>query len=81
MASLLLNNQHSFSQEELCIRVFQLAGKTDEDLGGGDFVNVAVSNPILILGFMEKLNINKVEILDINNADGALVYDQFWQNQ
>lgn len=77
----LMHDQQSFSQKELASAIEHLAGKTDTDMGGGDFANVSVSNAILILGFMQQLNINHVTIVDINNADGALLYDTFWQQK
>lgn len=75
----LVDKKSSFTKEELLHKVHTLEGKTDKDLGGGDYVNVAVTNPIMVLGFMEKLGIDKVEIADVNNADGALLYSAFWE--
>lgn len=75
-----LVEKHSpFHRRELLQAVEKLEGKTDETLGGGDFVNVAVTNPILILGFMEMLDIEHMEILDVNNADGSFIHEAFWE--
>jgi len=74
----LVGKKHSFTQKELEERVQSLQGKTDEELGAGPYANVAVTNPMLILGFMQKLGIEEMEIADINNADGALVHAPFW---
>lgn len=54
------------------------ANKDDQQVGGGDYANVQVTNAILVLGYMQTLNINQMEALDINNADGALLYADFW---
>jgi exopolyphosphatase / guanosine-5'-triphosphate,3'-diphosphate pyrophosphatase len=67
-----------FTQKELSDAVFGMAGKDDQQLGGGDYANVQLSNLILILGNMQTLNIQQMEVLDINNADGALLYQDFW---
>lgn len=60
--------------------VANLVDKTDADVGGGDFANVYVTNSILVLGFMEGLNIQKMHLADINPADGAFFYDPFWKS-
>lgn len=56
----------------------KLAHKNDHDVGGGDYANVFVTNTLLILGFMEGLNIDKMRITDINPADGAFFHAPFW---
>lgn len=58
--------------------VFELAGKTDEQLGKGALSEVAVTNPLLVLGYMKGLNISQTEVVDVNNADGALTYPAYW---
>lgn len=74
----LVGKKNPFSQQELQQALFTLANKTDQQLGGGEYVNVSVSNPILVLGYMQELNIQKMEALDVNNADGAILYNDFW---
>jgi exopolyphosphatase / guanosine-5'-triphosphate,3'-diphosphate pyrophosphatase len=76
----LVGKKAVFTQQELNKQVHGLRGKTDKDLGEGAYVNVAVTNPILVLGFMETLKIRQVDILDVNNADGALLYASFWES-
>ncbi len=75
----LLTHKNPFTRDELAKIVEALAGKTDDDLGGGDYACVEASNAILALGFMQTLNIQQMRIVDVNNADGALVYESFWQ--
>lgn len=77
----LVKNNSTFSREQLFQAIKNLENMSDSELGSGDFVNVAVSNPILILGFMEMLDINKVHIIDVNNADGAFTYKEFWNGE
>ena len=56
-----------------------LIGLPDEALGGGDFACVEVSNALLVQGFMRHLKLDSIEILDVNLADGAMVYEPFWE--
>jgi hypothetical protein len=42
---------------------------------------VEVSNAILALGFMEGLQIDEMQIIHVNNADGALIYQPFWASK
>lgn len=75
----LMGKKVLFTPQQLFQKVKQLADKTDTDLGGGDYANVEVTNPILVLGFMQALGIRQIRIMDINNADGALLYSDFWK--
>lgn len=56
-----------------------LVGKTDTQLPGGPLAEVAVSNPTLVLGYMQGLHIKQVEILQVNNTDGALTHPPYWE--
>jgi exopolyphosphatase / guanosine-5'-triphosphate,3'-diphosphate pyrophosphatase len=76
----LLGEKSRFTPSELAQRVQHLKGKTDKDLGESAYVNVAVTNPILVLGFMRSLGIHEMDIIDVNNADGALLHPPFWDN-
>lgn len=75
----LVEKKSTFTVNDLHTKVQKLEGKSDEDIGGGAYANVGVTNPILVLGFMQTLGIQKMDILDINNADGALIYSKFWE--
>lgn len=77
----LVGRKDLFTKGELSEKVQLLAGKTDKDLGGDAYVNVAVSNSILVLGFMRSLHIHQMNIMDINNADGALLHADFWKGK
>jgi len=77
----LVGKKSTFTKNELANAITGLIGKKDKELGGGDYVNVAVTNPILVLGFMQSLSINQMDIMDINNADGALIFAPFWIKQ
>ncbi len=69
----------TFSREELSAVVQAMINKPDEELGGDDFACVEASNAILALGYMEGLQIEEIQIIHVNNADGALIYEPFWR--
>ena len=71
--------QSPYDQGQLHHGLQKLVGKTDLQVGGGDYANVYITNPALIMGFMQTLGIDEVYIEDISNADGALVYPEFWE--
>jgi|SaaInlStandDraft_3_1057020.scaffolds.fasta_scaffold24182_2 exopolyphosphatase / guanosine-5'-triphosphate,3'-diphosphate pyrophosphatase len=75
----LVGEKAVFSRGELYEKTWRLEGKSDEELGGGPFADVALSNAILILGFMDELGIEEMTIVDVNTADGALIYSEFWE--
>lgn len=60
--------------------IMQLLGKTDEEIGKGSFSEVAVSNPMMVLGYMKALGIDKIQFVNVNNADGALAYPYYWES-
>ncbi|MBI2742472.1 MAG: hypothetical protein HYX48_00950 [Chlamydiales bacterium] len=75
-----LNGKNPFTVEDLAAVIKDLTDKSDEDLGGGNFAFVEVSNVILVLGFMERLNIHEMSIIDVNIADGAMLYRPLWDD-
>jgi len=74
----MLGGKNHFSIDDLGAVVHRLPGKTDADLGGGDYAFVEGSNCVFVLGFMQKLAVDNMEIININNADGSLIYKPFW---
>ncbi|CAF24518.1 Ppx/GppA phosphatase family protein [Candidatus Protochlamydia amoebophila] len=74
-----VDNNQKIEQVELEMAVYKMAGKTDADLSGGTLAEVAVSNPLLVLGYMKALQISRLEIMQVNNADGALTYPPYWK--
>ncbi len=77
--ALLIAKKNPFTVEVLTTIVQGLIGKTDIELGGGDFACIEVSNTLLALGLMKGLDIKQMSIIDVNNADGAMVYQPFWE--
>ena len=45
---------------------------------GGHYADTDVSNLILVLGFMKKLDIEEVHLADVNLTDGILIDPTFW---
>lgn len=76
-----LGGKTQFSIDDLAAFVQSLPGKTDVDLGGGDYAHVEGSNAIFVLGFMQNLKIDKMHLINVNNADGALIYEPFGKEQ
>lgn len=75
----LVGGRADASREELQKAVDKMEGLSDKEISNDAFADVAVSNPLMIIGFMDQLGIEKVTILNVNNADGALTYAPFWQ--
>jgi len=75
----MVGGKNQFSIDDLAAVVHSLPGKTDADLGGGDYAFVEGSNTVFVLGFMQNLNIGKIRIINVNNADGAMIYEPFWK--
>jgi len=76
----LVGDKTVVSRSDLRDAVMKLANKSDKELGDDPFADVKISNGLLVLGFMNALDINHVTLVNINNADGALVYPQFWSS-
>ena len=74
------DQQMTVTQEQLKKAIQNLVDKTDADMvEKGPLAEVSVSNPLLVLGYMQALNIPQVDIVNINNADGALTYPPYWE--
>ena len=69
----------SFTAGELERSIARKLGKSDEELGGGKFVDESVTNPILVLGFMKALGIEKMQTLKVSMANGVLIDELFWK--
>lgn len=74
-----LVNTTQVYKENLASAVSKLVNKGDAELGKEPLAEVAVSNPLLVVGYMEGLHVNKVEVLKVNNADGALTNPPYWE--
>jgi exopolyphosphatase/guanosine-5'-triphosphate,3'-diphosphate pyrophosphatase len=77
----LVGDQTIVTQDLLQKAIDSLIDLDDENLQGGEFANVTVSNALLVLGTMKGLNIEKIVIQDVNNADGVLVLSDFYHSE
>jgi len=73
-----LVNDSTVSEKALEKAVMQFSNKTDNELPGGSLVEVVVTNPLLVIGYMKGLQIHQIEVISVNNADGALSYPPYW---
>lgn len=74
-----LVNKDVMTQENLQKALRGLVNKSDDQFPGETITEVAVSNPLLVMGYMEGLNIPQIQFVKVNNADGALSYPPYWE--
>jgi len=68
----------AYRREDLLKTVKEKLDLTDAQIGG-HYAETDVSNLILVLGFMQKLDIEEVQLVDVNLTDGILIDPSFWQ--
>ena len=51
---------------------------SDDQLGGGKFVDTSISNVVLVQGMMNGLNIKSVRALKVNLTEGVLANQELW---
>ena len=71
--------EKKYTADQIQLAITDRLAKTDEELGGGDYVDTAVSNMILVEGMMRSLNISSVSALKINLTEGLVVSEDYWQ--
>lgn len=74
-----LVNSAIVTPKELQNAVMKFENKDDSQLPGGSLSEVAVTNPLMVLGYMQGLHMKEAKIVSVNNADGALTYPPYWQ--
>jgi len=67
----------AYRREDLLRTVKDKLDLTDAQIGG-HYAETDVSNLILVLGFMQKLDIREVQLVDVNLTDGILIDPSFW---
>ncbi|MFI5391936.1 MAG: hypothetical protein ACHQYQ_11295, partial [Bacteriovoracales bacterium] len=50
-----------------------------DDQIGGEFPDLQITNLILAIKIMETMGISKVTPVSVNEADGSLVFEDFWK--
>lgn len=73
-----LVNDPIVREEQLQKAVTELAGQTFKEISESSLAEVAATNPVLVLGYMKALDIKQVEVVNVNNTDGALTYPPYW---
>lgn len=71
--------QTDYKRAGVLLGVFRNMNKTDDELGGGSYVDTAVSNMILVFSLMKYLDIDSVRALDVNLTEGLAVSKEFWE--
>lgn len=74
-----LVNRAQVESEPLYTAIEGMLNKTDAELNQGALSEVAVTNPIMVYGYMQALHIASVRIEKVNNTDGALTNPAYWQ--
>ena len=69
----------TYTSEDIHSALLTRLEKTDEELGGGNFVSTAVSNLILVEGIMDALDIDSVEAIDTGLTEGLAACDEYWE--
>lgn len=72
-----LHNKSIFRREDIMSIIQYKINLTDKEIGG-IYADTEVSNLILVLGYMNKLGLNEVRLVDVNLADGILIDPDFW---
>ncbi len=71
-------SEAAYHREDLLKVLKSKLDLTDAQIGG-HYAQTDVSNLLLVLGFMQKLDIQEVELVDVNLTDGILIDSSFWQ--
>ncbi len=73
------SDSKSFTQKEVRDTLHRRLGLSDEAIGS-KYASTEISNLILVLGYMEALNIQKVNVAKVNMTDGILVNPTYWKS-
>lgn len=72
-----LGGKNPYNRIDLQKAINQRLGLTDWELGGG-FAPTDLSNLILVLGYMQELEISEVNVLKVSLAEGLLLSPAYW---
>ncbi len=73
-----VNASRLFTRDDLAQTLNNRIEWTDAQIGG-HYADTDISNLILVLGFMKKLDIDRVYLKDVNLTDGLLMEASVWQ--
>jgi exopolyphosphatase/guanosine-5'-triphosphate,3'-diphosphate pyrophosphatase len=66
--------------DNLAEAIASLLDKSDEEIGG-DYASTAVSDRLLLSGFMRALTIERVTLVDVELSDGLLFESEYWRSE
>lgn len=72
-------NLKTYTSKDLAKNIKAKLSKTDKQLGGGKYVDTALSNLILVEGLMKSLNISNVSALKVNLTEGLVASKKYWK--
>jgi exopolyphosphatase/guanosine-5'-triphosphate,3'-diphosphate pyrophosphatase len=72
-----VENNKAYAREDLFKALRDKLDLTDTQIGG-HYADTDVSNLIIVLGFMNKLDIKEVHLMDVNLTDGVLIDPACW---
>lgn len=72
-----LKKENAYHREDIMAILNDRLDLTDTQIGG-HYADTDISNLILVLGFMKKLDIVEVHLADVNLTDGILTDPTFW---
>ncbi|MGB0454178.1 MAG: Ppx/GppA phosphatase family protein [Bacteriovoracaceae bacterium] len=71
-------NLSEYSANDISQSIKSKLNLSDKELGGGKYVDTAVSNLILVEGIMRGLDVSKVRALKVNLTEGLVSSSQYW---
>ena len=69
--------EEMYSRLDVATKLKERTGMTDKEIGD-PWADTEVVNLILVLGFLEALDIEELEAMNVNVADGLLVDPNYW---
>jgi exopolyphosphatase/guanosine-5'-triphosphate,3'-diphosphate pyrophosphatase len=72
-----LKLRDEYTREEIIKAVNSRIGLNDNEIGGY-YADTEISNLILVLGFMEKLGVKRIRLVNVNLTDGILIDPSYW---
>lgn len=71
--------KEEFTADDISDEVLSKIGMSDEELGGGKYVDSSISNLILVEGLMRNLQISRVKTLKVNLTEGLVSSPKYWK--
>lgn len=72
-----LKSRDEYTREEIIKALSNRIELNDNEIGGY-YADTEISNLILVLGFMEKLGVKRIRLVNVNLTDGILIDPSYW---